>query len=69
MENLLDLDHDLPFDEHGDYLHTHELAATFTNIEQPYLLTEESLINNAKTLSLSSNAHQLTDSPADYEQL
>ena len=33
MEDLPDLDYDLPFDEHGGgYLHTHELIATCVEI-------------------------------------
>ena len=34
MDNLPDLDHNLPFDEYEEYLYTHELIATFTQIEE-----------------------------------
>ena len=41
MENLPDLDHDLPFNEYGEYLHTHEIAATFADIENSFDVQNE----------------------------
>ena len=32
MEELPELDHQLPFDDYGEYLHGHELEATFSNV-------------------------------------
>ena len=37
MEELPDLDHHIPFDDYGEYLHGHELEATLSNVFQAQL--------------------------------
>ena len=51
MEDLPDLDYDICFDEYGDYIHTHELAATFTTIEQHLDLNDNYTINGQETIN------------------
>ena len=34
MEELPDLEYDTPFDDYGEYMHTHELEATYSRIVQ-----------------------------------
>ena len=58
MQELPDLDHDLPFDDYGEYLHGHELEATYLNTFQS---------NN--TVQSQAQARTIDPSPTDFEAL
>ena len=53
MENLPDLDHDLPFDEYGEYLHNHEIAASFAEIGKSFDVQNEHTVNGEEAINIS----------------
>ena len=69
MESLPDLDYDLPFDEYGEYLNTHELAATFANIEETFDVQNEYIINAQEAINATSKGRQIAESITDFEAI
>ena len=69
MENLPDLDHDLPFDEFGEYIHTHELATSFSQIEQSFDTSSEYIINVQDVITSASQGRTTSNSLIDFEKL
>ena len=67
MENLPELSTNHPFDEHGDYLHTHEIQANLNTLESKCTL-ENRLINNNE-LFYGINKYELSDSLYNIQSL
>ena len=51
MENLPDLNYDIPFDEYGEYLQTNEIATCFAKIEKVFDVQMNTLLMH-KTQSM-----------------
>ena len=60
MENLPELSTNHPFDEHGDYLHTHEIQANLHMLESKCTL-DDRLINNNEIFN-NIHKHELSNS-------
>ena len=69
MEDLPDLDYDLPFDEDGEHIRTHELSASFATIDQHYNLTDNYLVNTWQIINSIKQPRASAVTPADKESL
>ena len=67
MENLPDLQCYHPFDEHGDYLHTHEIQTNLHRLENEYN-SNNMVINKYDVLSKISR-HELSNSLSNIQSL
>ena len=68
IENLPDLDHDIPFDEYGKYLHTQKVTTNFAEIEKSFDVQNEYNINAQEVIS-ASKEHKVAESLTDFEEL
>ena len=68
MENLPDLNYDIPFDEYGEYLQTHEIAANFTELEKNFDVQNEYIINAQEAIS-ASKGRKVAESFTDFEEI
>ena len=68
MENLPDLNYDIPFDEYGEYLQTHELAANFAELEKTFDVQNEYILNAQEVISTSKGC-KVAESFTDFEEI
>ncbi len=69
MENLPDLEYNLPFDEFGNYSNTHELEALCTQIEAKYDLSSVLLMNEHDIITAQEKERQQEPSRIDFQAL
>ena len=69
MQDLPDLDYDLPFDEYGEYLHSHELAATYASIQSSFDLENRFIVDTCELIESTAEACQQSNSTIDFVSL
>ena len=67
MENFPDLDHDLPFDEYGKYLHTPEIEVKFAQLEESFDMNNNYVFNVQEIINSTPNRHKIAESPTDLK--
>ena len=66
--NLHDLDHDLPFDEYEEYLHTYELVVNFAQLEKLFDMKNSYVLNLHKVINSSSKGPGIAELFMDFEK-
>ena len=67
MENLLDLNCNHLFDEHGDYIHTHEIKANLQHLE--YTSNNDNNIINNDQILCAVYPHEMFESQSDFQSI
>ena len=69
LENLPEMDYDIPFDQTGEYLHTHELAASCTTVENTYSMFSSIVQDAGDLIEATTEARQHSPSSVDFAAL